>query len=354
MRLPVEHFDQRITNLPTSLWQTIARIDEVKGQWSHNAGLSEQVLRRLKRSVLVTSTGASTRIEGARLSDEEVERLVRGLSNRKLADRDAREVRGYLETLQLVFESWQVMPLTENTVKQLHEHLLRYVAKDERHRGVYKTLDNRVQLTGPDSAAVGLLETAPPYLTPKLMSELVAWTSDALADGTQHPLPVIGNFVVEFPKIHPFLDGNGRLSRILTNLLMLRAGYRYVPFVSHEQLIEASKADYYVALRRSQTTFRTERESIRPWLTYFLDKLLVQADQAAALVSHEAIERLLSPQQLFVWLYLDTMPEAAPGQIAEATGVPRPTVAQALDKLLQLGAVERLGLGRSTRYRRLR
>lgn len=354
MRLPVENLDLRITNLPASLWQTIARIDEVKGQWSHNAGLSEQVLRRLKRSVLVTSTGASTRIEGAQLSDEDVERLMRGHGNGKLADRDTQEVRGYLETLQLVFDSWQEMPLTENTIKQLHECLLHYTAKDERHRGAYKALDNRVQLNGPAGEAVGILDTAPPYLTPKLMSELVAWTSQTLADGTQHPLLVIGNFVVEFLKIHPFLDGNGRLSRILTNLLMLRAGYRYAPFVSHEQLIEASKADYYVALRQSQTTFGTERETIRPWLAYFLDKLLVQAEQAAALVSNEAIERLLSPQQLLVWRHLDTVPEAAPGQIAETTGVPRPTVAQAIDKLLQLGAVERLGLGRSTRYRKPR
>jgi Fic family protein len=346
-------FDRRLTNLPDALWQTTARIDAVKGQWTNDAGLSQQVLSRLKRSVLVTSAGASTRIEGAQLSDEEVEQLMRGLSLRKLADRDVQEVRGYLETLQLVFNSWQDMPLTENTVKQLHTRLLGHVAKDEHHRGAYKTLDNSVQMTDPGGRVVGVLfKTTPPYLTAKQMDELIAWTNQALAEDRYHPLHVIGNFVVEFLKIHPFLDGNGRLSRVLTTLLMLRAGYRYVPFVSHEHLVEVSKTDYYLALRRSQTTFGMDKETILPWLTFFLEVCRVQAEQAATLLGSEAIERLLSPGQLKIWRYLDTVEDAAPGQIADATGVPRPTVAQALDKLRRLDAVERFGLGRSTRYRK--
>ncbi len=279
---------------------------------------------------------------------------MRGLSSQKLADRDAQEVRGYHETLQLVFESWADMPLSENTIKYLHGSLLRYASKDDRHRGVYKTMDNRVQMTGPAGKVVEVLfDTAPPFLTAKQMNELAAVTDQELLAGAHHPLLIIGNFVVEFLKIHPFLDGNGRLSRILTNLLMLRAGYRYMPFVSHEHLVEASRADYYVALRRSQTTFGGEHETIAPWLAYFLSVSLTQAHQAAALLSQEAIERLLSPSQLLVWRYLDTVSEAAPGMIASATGVPRPTVTQVLDKLLRLGAVERLGLGRSTRYRKL-
>ncbi len=303
---------------------------------------------------LVTSAGASTRIEGAQLSDEEVERLMRGLSSQRFTDRDAQEVQGYLETLQLVFDSWSSMPLSENTIKHLHGTLLRYTSKDVRHRGVYKTMDNRVQMTGPAGEVVEVLfDTTPPYLTAKQMGELVTWTDQELRAGGHHPLLVIANFVVEFLKIHPFLDGNGRLSRILSNLLMLRAGYRYMPFVSHEHLIEASKADYYVALRRSQITFGTERETIEPWSAYFLAVLLAQAEQAAALLSHEAIERLLSPSQLLVWRYLGAVGEAAPGRLAVAIGIPRPTVSQALDKLLRLGAIERLGLGRSTRYRKL-
>jgi Fic family protein len=345
-------YSTRLSKLPTSLWQRLAQIDEVKGQWHHGAGLSPQVLGRLKRSVLITSTGASTRIEGAHLSDEAVERLMRGPRLQQFADRDAQEVRGYYEVLQLVFDSFASIDLTENQIKQLHALLLRYATKDQRHRGQYKTLANKVEMTDVDGHAVPLFDTMPPYLTAKQMAELVAWTNQELAAATHHPLCVIGTFVVEFLKIHPFLDGNGRLSRVLTNMLLLRAGYNYPPYVSHEHLIEANKTDYYLALRRAQTTFGTDHETVTPWLEFFITICLTQARQAAALLSNTAITQLLSPNQLLVWNYLGTVDEAPPRTIAKATTVPQPTVAQALDKLLALDKVERLGLGRATRYRR--
>jgi Fic family protein len=346
-------FDSRLSNMPAELWHRIAQIDEVKGQWHGGAGLGQQVLGRLKRSVLATSTGASTRIEGARLSDEEVERLMRGLSTQKLTDRDAQEVQGYYEVLQLVFDSFSAIELSENQIKQLHALLLRYTTKDERHRGQYKTQENSVEMTDAAGQVLGVLfDTTPAYLTSKQMIELVDWTNSALASGERHPLTVIGNFIVEFLKIHPFLDGNGRLSRVLTNLLLLRAGYSYLPYVSHEHLVERRKTEYYLALRRSQTTFGTESETIQPWLEFFVDVCYQQALQAKGLLSAASIEQLLSPRQLLVWNFLGSVQEAAPGEIAAATGVPQPTVAQALDKLMALGHVERLGLGRATRYRR--
>jgi Fic family protein len=347
-------FDNRLDSIPDSLWRMITHIDEIKGQWSYGASLGTQALGRLKRSVLVTSTGASTRIEGARLSDEDVEGLMRGLSLQKLADRDTQEVRGYYEALRLVFDSWDNLELSENHIKQLHSLLLQYADKDQRHRGHYKTMDNKVEMRNEHGQAVGVVfDTTSPYLTPKKMQELVDWTNDALKSSSRHPLLVIGNFIVELLRVHPFLDGNGRLSRILTNLLMLRAGYSYVPFVSHERLVESSKVEYYLALRRSQKTFDSSRETIQPWLDFFIRACDAQAEQAMALLSADAIERLLSPSQLLVWNYLGAGDEAAPGKIASATGVPRSTVAQALDKLLELGKIERLGLGRATRYRRV-
>ncbi|MEV8442673.1 Fic family protein [Actinosynnema sp. NPDC051121] len=347
-------FDDRLNSVPPDIVRLLGQIDEVKGQWANFAGLSPQVLGRLKRSVLVTSTGASTRIEGAKLSDDEVEALMRGLSMQKMADRDAQEARGYYEVLQLVFDEATDLELTENRVKELHARLLRYATKDERHRGTYKTLDNSVEMMAPDGQVVGVLfATTPAYLTSKQMDELVAWTRHALAAGSHHPLLIIANFIVEFLKIHPFLDGNGRLSRVLTNLLMIQTGYRYMPFVSHEHLVEAQKSAYYVALRRSQITFGTGVETIQPWLEFFLRTCLVQAQAAMALVSADAVERLLSPSQLLVWRYLGDVVDAAPSDIARATGVQQRTVAQSLEKLMQLGKVERLGLGRATRYRRV-
>ncbi|MBU1348735.1 Fic family protein, partial [Patescibacteria group bacterium] len=150
----------------------------------------------------------------------------------------------------------------------------------------------------------------------------------------------------------PFQDGNGRLSRILTNLLMLKTGYEYVPYVSHEKLIEESRAEYYLELRKSQKTLGTDRENITSWLDFFLTISLEQAKQAIELLSQENVERLLSPKQLAVWKHLASVPEATPGEITKATGVARPTVSQAMDVLLRLKKVERIGQGRTTRYRK--
>lgn len=334
-------FEKRLEQAPSEIWVKIARIDELKGRWNAGANLSPQLLGRLKRSVLVTSSGASTRIEGAKLSDEEVERLMAGIRIQKFADRDAQEVRGYFELLQNVFDSWQMVRFGENTIKHFHQELLKYGEKDRLHRGEYKKSENKGVL----------FDTAPAYLTPKLTQELVEWTRGTLEQKKYHPLLIIGNFLAEFLHIHPFTDGNGRLSRILTNLLMLQSGYVYVPYVSHEKLVEDKKPQYYIALRQSQKTFNTDAEDLVPWLSFFLDIVLEQSQEAINLMSGEQIESSLSPKQLAVWEYLNKVPEATPGEITASTQVLRPTVNQTLTKLLKLKKIEKLGLGRSTRYR---
>lgn len=346
--------EKRLTDLPTSIFNLLNRIDELKGQWVGGAQLNPQALGRLKRSTLVTSTGASTRIEGAKMSDEDVEKLMRGLSMQKFADRDKQEVRGYYELLENVFAAWEKISFTESTIKHLRSELLKYVEKDTRHRGEYKRTENRVEMVNEAGESVGVMfDTTPAYLTPKQMQELVEWTQEALQSRRHHPLLVIGNFLVEFLQIHPFQDGNGRLSRVLTNLMMLKAGYSYVPYVSHEKLIEDNKADYYIALRRSQKTFKTRYEKVTPWLECFFSVLLAQTKEAIALLSRENIERILSPKQLAVWQYLEKSAEATPQEISEATKVSRPTVSQALTALMRLKKVERVGQGRTTRYRKL-
>jgi Fic family protein len=350
----MQRFNDRIEKLLPTTAGTLSEIDSLKGQWIGGAQLSPQVLGRLKRSVLVTSTGASTRIEGSKLSDAEVEKLMRGLSMQKLVDRDAQEVSGYYETLVTVFDSREDIELTENNIKHLHRQLLKYSSKDEWQRGEYKKLSNEVVATDSAGNVVGtIFETTPSYLTPKEMSELVEWTNKALDQKSYHPLLVIANLVVEFLKIHPFLDGNGRMSRLLTNLLMLKAGYAYMPYISQEKLIEDNKADYYIALRRSQTSFKTSSETIEPWTSFLLDIIRSQAEQAIALLSGEAIEKLLSPNQLLVWKYVQTSNEATIQGITEATDVARPTVRQAVERLLALKRIERIGQGRATRYKKL-
>jgi Fic family protein len=347
--------DKRLSSLSSGIWLKISKIDELKGHWIAGAKLSPQVLGRLKKSVLVTSTGASTRIEGAKLSDEDIEKMMIGLSVQKFTQRDIQEVQGYYELLQNVFESWRSIKFNESTIKHLHKELLKYVEKDKRHRGEYKTQENKVEIFDESGKSLGVLfDTTDAYLTPKEMQELVEWTINALEKNTHHPLLIISSFLVEFLNIHPFLDGNGRLSRILTNLLLLKSGYAYMPYISHEKLIEDNKPEYYIALRKSQKTIKQKKEDITSWINFFLEVFLEQSQMAVELLSKENIEKLLSPKQLAVWEYLDTVVEATSGEISKATRVARPTINQAVDKLIRLKKIERIGLGRTTRYKKIK
>lgn len=351
--MPFQRFNARLETIPAEIWTKITQIDELKGRWTGGVHLSPQVLGRLKQSVLITSTGASTRIEGAHLSDEDVEKLMRGVSIQKFQDRDKQEVRGYYELLQNIFEAWKRIRFSEGTIKHLHKELLKFVEKDKRHRGEYKKTENKVHMVDAAGKSVTVLfDTTPAYLTPKEMQELVEWTRETLEKNKIHPLLVIGNFLVEFLLIHPFLDGNGRLSRMLTNLLLLQYGYLYMPYVSHEKLIEDNKADYYMALRKSQRTLKSRREDVVPWLDFFLSVILEQSKRAVALLSKEAIEKLFSPKQLQVLEYFQTTEEVTPGELSKKLQIARPTVNQILTRLLQFKKIERIGLGRSTRYRK--
>lgn len=352
--MPYQRFNARLETIPGEIWLKIAQIDELKGRWTEGVHLSPQVLGRLKQSVLITSTGASTRIEGAHLSDEDVEKLMRGIAVQKFRDRDKQEVRGYYELLQNVLESWRRIRFSEGTIKHLHKELLKYVKKDKRHLGEYKKTANKVHMVDPEGKSVAvLLDTTPAYLTPKAMQELVEWTRETLDHGKIHPLLVLGNFLGEFLMIHPFQDGNGRISRILTNLLLLHSGYLYMPYVSHEKLVEDHTADYYMALRKSQKTLRTDKEDMVPWLIFFLAMILDQSKRAVALLSKEAIEKLFSPKQLQVLEYFQAAEEVTPRELSRKLNIARPTVNQILTRLLQFKKIERIGLGRSTRYRKV-
>lgn len=348
-----QRFPRHFVNIPHEIWKTLSAIDQLKGRWIEGAHLHPQILGSLKQSVLITSTGASTRIEGSRMSDADIEKLMRGISIQKFRDGDTQEVKGYYELLSHVFDHWKTIPFNESTIKHFHKELLKYAPKDTLHRGDYKQTENKVHMINAQGESLGVLfDTAPVYLTPIMMQELVGITKDSLKENTHHPLLVIGNFLVEFLAIHPFTDGNGRLSRLLTNLLLLQAGYAYMPYVSHEKLIEDNKPEYYLALRKSQNTFTAKNSDTIPWLSFFLTVFLKQSEAAVALLSQETIEHVLSKKQLSVWNYLQSVPEASPLEITRHTNIARRTINQALDKLLRLKKIERIGSGSSIRYRK--
>lgn len=347
-------FDLRLQSISQDIWIKITQIEVVKGKWEGSTKLSPQILGRLKKSVLVTSTGASTRIEGSKLSDEDIEKMLRGISIQKFSNRDEQEAQGYYELLQNVFNSWDTLIFNENFVKHFHKELLKYVEKDILHRGDYKKKENAVEMINEVGESVGVLfETTKAWLSPKEMLELIDWTKTALQKNTYHPLLIIANFLVEFLNIHPFEDGNGRLSRIITNLLLLQQSYAFIPYVSHEKLIEDNKPEYYLALRKSQKTLRTKKPDISPWLNFFLDILLKQSQMAVQLLTATNIETVLSPQQLLVWQYLVKVSETTPKEISNVTGVPRPTINQVINRLMALKMIERIGQGATTRYRKV-
>lgn len=349
-----QKFDHRIKHPEPHIVALLAEIDGIRGEFKSGLRMTPQAITNLRKSTLITSAGASTRIEGAKLTDEEVDKVMQGLAVSKFADRDSQEVQGYLETLQNVFDSFQTLPLRESVITSLHNQLLKYSNKDDTHRGGYKKKENTVGVLGPDGNVARIMfETTPAYLTPKEMQELVDWTIDAFEKNRFHPLLIIANFIVEFLKIHPFEDGNGRLSRVLTNLLLLRSGYQFVQYVSHEQIVERRKDEYYIALRKSQETFQTDHDTISPWLNFFLSVVKEQATKALSYLEEEKVEDTLSPKQFEVWRYLSSVGEAAPGDIAKATGIVPVTVSQALDRLIELGKVKRIGRGRGTRYVKL-
>jgi Fic family protein len=236
----------------------IARIDEFKGAWRALGTLAPDRLSALRRVATIESIGSSTRIEGSKLSDREVEQLMSNPEIKSFATRDEQEVAGYAELMDLVFSSWQDIPFTESHIKQLHQILLRHSEKDAWHRGSYETNSNNVAAFDETGAQIGIVfQTASPFDTPRLMTELVAWVNQERETGRLHPLLIIALCIVVFLEIHPFQDGKGRLSRVLTTLLLLQVGYAYVPHSSLESVIEQSKEAYYLALRQTQGTIRT-------------------------------------------------------------------------------------------------
>lgn len=262
--------------ITAEMLQIIADIDEFKGSWELLGKIAPDRLTALKKVSIVKSTGSSTRIEGSKLTDEEVEKLLSSIDKNCLQTRDEQEVAGYGFVCEEVFKSFEHMPFTENTIKHLHSWLLKFSEKDEHHKGNYKKIANQIEAFGADGKSLGVIfKTADPFETPMKMQTLISWTNESLNNKTLHPLLVIGIFVLFFLAIHPFQDGNGRLSRILTSLLLLKAGYLYVSFSSLENIIEENKESYYLSLRKTQKTL-AQKEDFLPWLTFFLKCLQKQ------------------------------------------------------------------------------
>ena len=334
------------------LLNLLSEVDEFKGAWRALGTLAPERLNALRHVATIESIGSSTRIEGSKLTDREVEKLLSKIEIKKFDSRDEQEVAGYAETMETIFHSFDDIPITENHLKQLHRDLLRYSQKDERHRGEYKKLPNNVVAFDADGKMVGVVfETATPFDTPRRMTELVAWLKDARELGRLHPLLIVAVFIVTFLEIHPFQDGNGRLSRILTTLLLLQAGYIYVPYSSLESVIEQSKDNYYLALRQTQQSIHTETPNWQQWLLFFMRALQQQKRRLAAKVEREKGSLALLPQLAVKVLdYVRDHGRVTTRDMVREFGASPNTLKTTFSSLVKKGLLVRHGGGRSIWY----
>ncbi|MFA6211234.1 MAG: Fic family protein [Candidatus Obscuribacterales bacterium] len=329
----------------------LTEIDEFKGAWRALGSLAPDRLMALRRVATIESIGSSTRIEGSKLTDREVERLLADLEIKKFDSRDEQEVAGYAGVMETVFAAWQHIPINENHIKQLHRDLLRYSEKDERHRGEYKKISNSVAAFDEDGKQIGIVfETATPFDTPRRMAELFAWLAEA-RELRLHPLLIVAVFTVVFLEIHPFQDGNGRLSRILTTLLLLQANYAYVPYSSLESVIENNKESYYLALRQTQGTIRTDSPNWQPWLTFFMRALQQQMRRLAVKVEREKIVLADLPELAVKILdYARDQGRVTMRDMVRATGASGNTLKEHFRRLVKNKQLVRHGAGRATWY----
>jgi Fic family protein len=338
--------------ISSELLMLLSEIDEFKGAWRALGTLAPERLLALRRVATIESIGSSTRIEGSQLSDREVEQLLSKLDIKKFDSRDEQEVAGYAETMDTVFHSYADIPITENHLKQLHRDLLRYSYKDERHRGDYKKLPNNVVALDADGKMIGVVfETASPFDTPRRMNELVAWLKDARELGRVHPLLIVAIFIVTFLEIHPFQDGNGRLSRILTTLLLLQAGYIYVPYSSLESVIEHNKEAYYVALRKTQQSLKSDAPDWQPWMLFFMRAMQQQKRRLSAKVEKEKITLVtMSVLAIQILDYVSDHGRVTTRDMVRVAGASPNTLKTLFRTLVSKGLLVRNGGGRSTWY----
>ncbi len=329
----------------------IAEIEEFKGYWKGLASISPETLSTLRIIATIESIGSSTRIEGGRLNDSEVSSLLKGLDMRSFRSRDEQEVAGYAKAMEQIQESYNEIDLTENNIKYLHQILLQFSNKDSWHLGNYKKHPNHVAAFDSSGNQIEIIfETATPMQTPMLMESLVGLTQKRLRDEDIHPLLTIADFVVRFLAIHPFQDGNGRLARVLTNLMLLSTGYDFILYTSHERVVEANKDQYYLALREAQKSLPADESFSISWIVFFLEMLKKQKDHLSEKIKREMDARKLPALSEKIIHLAREHGRITVSFISKTLQVNRNTVKKHIQQLAKNGRLVQRGKGRGVYY----
>jgi Fic family protein len=344
--------DAPAIKISPDMLRLVAAIDEFKGAWKALQNIAPDRLNLLRKVATIESVGSSTRIEGVKLTDGEIERLLSGTGLKRFRSRDEQEVAGYAEAMNLIFASYRDIPITENHIRQLHQMLLKHSSKDTRHRGEYKKLPNHVEAFDENGKSLGVIfETATPFDTPRKMAELIAWFDREIRANRHHILILIAVFIVHFLAIHPFQDGNGRLSRVLTTLCLLKAGYLYVPYSSLERVIEENKDRYYLSLRRAQSTLYAGNARLGIWLLFFLQSLQKQMDVLAKKLEREKDLLVIPKLSQDILAAAREHGRVTVQNICRLTGANRNTVKVHLKELVRKNQLVREGIGKGSWYR---
>jgi Fic family protein len=324
----------------------ISKIDRFDASWSSIEKREGQSLKQLKSISTVRSVGASTRIEGSKMSDAEVDVLLKNIDITKLEDRDSQEVVGYFDTLDIITESYQDINITESSIKNLHNILLKHSKKDSWHKGDYKQHSNAVEANYPDGTKRIIFETTEAgFPTEDAMRSLFKWYK---TDKETHPLVKCASFCYEFVSIHPFQDGNGRLSRLIASLLLLKNGYKWIQYVSFEHEIESKKEEYYRVLRNCQS--QRPNENITEWISFFFNSLLNIQNQLLQKLESSGLQSQLSPKEKSILTFIGNHSGCKSGDIAKKLDIPNPTVKRILSNLIERNLIEKHGNGPGTNY----
>ena len=333
-------------NIDWKLINLISEIDRFDANWTAIERKEGQSLKELKSIATVRSVGASNRIEGNKMSDEEVDVLLQEIDITKLTDRDSQEVVGYFEVLDLISESYDGISVTENYIKSLHNTLMKYSAKDQWHKGNYKMHSNAVEASFTDGTRQIIFQTTEAgFATEDAIRQLINWYN---SETEVHPLIKVASFVYDFLSIHPFQDGNGRISRLISTLLLLKTGYKWIQYVSFEQEIENRKNEYYQVLRSSQA--QRPNEDVTDWIMYFLNCLSNIQSQLIVKLQKSGFETQLSFKGKSIYTIIQNRPNIQSGEISEKLAIPAPTVKRILSELLNKGLIEKQGKGRNVSY----
>jgi len=324
----------------------LTRLHECRGRQELFIEAEADVLTALLEVAKTQSTGASNRIEGIFTTDERLNAIVR--DKVKPRNRNEEEISGYRDVLATIHESYEYIAPRPNNILQLHRDL--YSFSSSAVGGVYKNSDNIIAEKHADGTETVRFRPVPAYQTADAILNLCTRYNEAIEAGTYDPLLLMPMFILDFLCIHPFNDGNGRMSRLLTLLLLYRAGFIVGKYISIEMLIEKSKDSYYEALQASSQNWHENGNDYLPFLKYMLGVVVKAYNEFEDRVEHLR-HRKLSKADRIKDLIEKTPGKISKKEIAQACpDISVTTIERTLAELVASGIIEKVGVGRSTAY----